>query len=335
MMRRSFLKMLVATGIALAGAACAAGDVVGNITPRDAGPLAAAGTPTTTQSFVPIASKTTPDGYITVMLSSALGQDATGINDTYMWSAHNNSPTFSISGVTLGSNWGDYCGGTCTPSTPTLIALGPGCAGQGAADIPPSAKFGAWCTPLTGVTLAPGETVSGTVTLRPGSGGPANYIVYSLYNDPVTGQQKGLESEALIHDTNVIAPAPVDEQLTGSASTGSPALGANFSYNFQIKNAGPWGTFGGVTFTDVLPTSVTYVGYTAAAGVVCGAAGQTVTCQIPDRINQNGQATTITLTVAAPSTAQQIVNTASIAFTSPQTDSNASNDTLAITVTSK
>jgi uncharacterized repeat protein (TIGR01451 family) len=335
MSRTHFTKVLVATSIALAGVACAGSDRVTNVMPRSVRPLAASGPSTTSSSFVFIASKTSPDGYITVTLSSTLGQDVTGVNDTFMWSAHNNSPTLSISGVTLGSNWGDYCGSSCTPSTPTLISLGSGCAGQGASDIPPTAKFGAWCTPFTGVTLAPGETVSGTVTLRPGSGGPANYIVYSLYNDPITGQQKGLAGEAAIHDTDIIAPAAVDEQLTGSASTGAPIAGTNFNYNFQIKNAGPWGTFGGVTFTDVLPAGVTYVGYTATPGISCGAVGQTVTCQIPDHINQNGQSSTLSLTVTAPSTAQQILNTASIAFTSPQTDSNPANNTVTIAVTSK
>ena len=335
MSRIQFAKVLVATSIALASVACSGSDRVTSVTPRDLRPLAASGPSTTSQSFVLIASKTSPDGYITVTLSSALGQDTTGVNDTYIWSAHNNSPTLSISGVTLGSNWGDYCGSSCTPSTPTLISLGVGCAGQGASEIPPSAKFGAWCTPLTGVTLTPGESVSGMVTLRPGSGGPPNYIVYSLYNDPITGQQKGLAGEAAIHDSNIIAPAAVDEQLSGAASTGSPAIGAAFDYNFQIKNAGPWGSFGGVTFIDVLPAGLTFVGYNASAGITCGAVGQTVTCQIPDKINQNGQSSAISLAVTAPSAAQQIVNTASIAFTSPQTDSNTANNKLAITVTTK
>lgn len=110
---------------------------------------------------------------------------------------------------------------------------------------------------------------------------------------------------------------------------------ANFNYSFQIKNAGPWGTYGGVTLTDVLPVGVTYVGFVATPGITCGAAGQTVTCQIPDHINLNGQSTTISLTVTASGNAQQIVNAASIAFTSPQTDSNTSNDTLTLAVTSK
>lgn len=332
--RLRFVQMLLATSVALAAVACAGSDSVSTHTLRAPGVLTA-NAATTPQSFVPLASITSPDGYITVRLSSALGQDATGVNDTFVWSAQNNSPTFSISGVTLGSNWGDYCGGNCTPASPTLISLGAGCAGQGASEIPATAHFGAWCTPVTGVTLAPGATVSGTVTLRPGSGGPARYIVYSLYDDPLTGQQKGLAGETTITDRSVIAPAAVDEQLTGSASTGSPAVGANYTYNYQVKNAGPWGTFGGVTFTDVLPAGLTYVGYTATPGVSCGAVGQTVTCQVPDLLNQNGQSTTISLTVRAPAIAQQIVNSASIAFTSPQTDSNAANNALTISVTSK
>lgn len=276
-------------------------------------------------------SVTSSDGYLTLTMSSTNQQDATGVTNTYTWTAHN-TWTGPITGVTLGSHWGDYCGGSCTPAGPTQISIGPGCSGQGANEIPLDAHFGVWCTPTTGVTLASGASISGSATLRPGSGGPADYTTYSLYNDPITGVQK---APAAIIDSDVVAPAAVDEQLTGSASTGSPPVGANYTYNFQIKNAGPWGMYGGVTFTDTLPSSVTYVGYTASAGVTCSAVAQTVTCQIADRVNQNGQSSTISLTVRAPTTAQQIVNTASIAFAVPQTDSQLANNTLTITVASK
>lgn len=329
-----FANTLFAAAVTLSAIACAASDTV-STSQNYVGTVSRASTPTAPATLVLVATKTSPDGYITATLSSSVQQDVTGVNTTYTWSAHNNSATLAIPGVTLGSNWGDYCGFNCTPSGPTLISLGSGCAGQGADEIPPSASFGAWCTPITGVTLAPGATVSGSVTLRPGSGGPPNYLTYSLYNDPITGQLKGGLSETLIHDSNVVGPAPTDEQLTGSASTGSPAVGANYTYTYQIKNAGPWGTFGGVTFTDVLPASVTYVGYTAPPGTTCSAVGQTVTCQVVDHVNLNGQSSTIALTVTAPGTAQQIVNSASIAFTSPQTDSNLANNTLSIVVTSK
>lgn len=328
-------RTLFTAAVALVAIACAASDTPSTSPENDVGEVSNAGPPPSSVSLVLVASKTSPDGYITAALWSSTQQDTTGVNVTYTWSATNNSATLSIPGVTLGSNWGDYCGSGCTPPGPTLISLGPGCAGQSANDIPSTAKFGAWCTPTSGVTLAPGATVSGTLTLRPGSGGPPNYITYSFYTDPITGQQKGFLNETLIHDSNITAPAATDEQLTGSASTGSPGVGANYTYNYQIKNAGPWGTYGGVTFTDTLPTSLTYVGYTASQGTTCSAVGQAVTCQVPDRTNQNGQSSTIALTVTAPSTAQQIANVASIAFTSPQTDSNTANNSVSIIVTSK
>ncbi len=330
-----YVKTLFTAAAVLAASACAASDTVGTSVRNDVAKISEAATPPSPVSLASLGSTTSPDGYITVTLSSSSLQDVAGVNNTYAWSAHNNSPTFVISGVTLGSNWGDYCGSSCTPSGPTLISLGSGCAGQGPDEIPASANFGAWCTPITGVTLAPGATVSGTVTVRPISGGPVNYVTYAFYNDPVTGQQKGLAGETLIHDTNVAAPAATDEQITGSASTGSPVVGANYTYNYQIKNAGPWGTFGGVTFTDTLPASVTYVGSTASLGTICSAVGQAITCQIPDHTNLNGQTSTIALTVAAPGAAQQIVNTAGIGFKSPQTDSKSANNSVTITVASK
>lgn len=323
-------KPLFTLAVVLGAIACAGNDTPIMSTENIAGRSSAA-----SSTSVLVGSRTSPDGYLTVTMSSSSQQDTTGVSETYTWTAHNNSLTLSIPGVTLGSNWGDYCGGTCTPAGPTLISLGAGCNGQSANELPAAAKFGAWCTPTSGVTLAPGATISGTVTLRPGSGGPVNYITYSLYIDPVTGQQKGLSGETLIHDTNVAAPGATDEQLTGSASTGSPATGSQYVYNYQIKNAGPWGTYGGVTFTDVLPSAVTLVGYTASAGTTCSAAGQTVTCQVADLTNQNGQSATIALAVTAPVTAQQIVNVASIGFTAPQTDANVANNTLSITVTTK
>ena len=285
-------------------------------------------------------STTSADGYLTLTMTSSTPSSATGINNTYTWSAHNNS-TRPLPGVVLGSHWGDWCGNntsqggganSCTPAGPTQISIAPGCSNQSAADAGQGAHFGVWCTPFTGITLAPGATVTGSVTLRPAAGGPPNYVGYSLYNDPVTGVQ---QPRLLLDDPNIVAPAPIDEQLTGSASTGSPAVGSTFSYNYQVKNAGPWGPYGNVTFTDTLPGNVTYVGVTSSPGAVCSAVGQTVTCTVFDLANQNGQQSTISITVRAPATAQQITNTANIAFTPPQTDSALANNTLTLTVASK
>ena len=188
-------------------------------------------------------SATSADGLLTVVLSSANASDTTGVNNTYTWTAINNSATVTLQGVVLGSSWGDWCGGgNCTPPGPTLIALGAGCAGQGPSETPLDAHFGAWCSPVTGVALAPGQSISGSVTLRPGAGGPPDYMVYSLYDDPVTGTELLPPFAPVVRHRAVVAPAPTDIQLKGAASNGAPAAGSTFSYTFEVKNAGPWGT---------------------------------------------------------------------------------------------
>ena len=285
---------------------------------------------------------TSPDGLLTLVLSSTNPSDTVGVNNTYTWTAVNNSPTITLTGVTLGSHWGDWCGGfNCTPPGPTLISA-PGCAGQGPDEIPIDARFGVWCTPFTGVTLLPGQRVSGSVTLRPGAGGPPDYTVYSQYTDPKTGNSLlGASQIPFIRHSDVVAPAATDIQITGSASTGAPPTGSTFTYTFQVKNAGPWGTFGDVTVVDTLPAALTYVSSSvsppaALKALGCGVQGQTVTCPLNEMQNggPSGQAT-ITLTVMASGTPQQIVNSASALTLLPQTDSNPANNGITVTVISR
>jgi uncharacterized repeat protein (TIGR01451 family) len=290
--------------------------------------------------------QTSSDGLLTLSLYSANPSDAVGVNNTYTWVATNNSGTSSLTGVVLGSHWGDWCGGgQCNPPGPTQVSLAPGCGGQSPSEFPVAvAKFGVWCTPTTGVTLLPGQSVSGSVTLRPGAGGPPNYTVYSGYIDPVTGAAHPVTP--VIENSNVVAPAATDIQIGGSASTGSPAIGATYTYTYQIKNAGPWATWGGVIFVDTLPDSLVYVSSSVEvfsqllnqtiAVNKCTVVGQTVTCPLGELQNGGlmGQST-VTVTVEAPSVPQQIVNTASIHTVLPQTDSNNANNSVAVTVTTK
>jgi uncharacterized repeat protein (TIGR01451 family) len=285
---------------------------------------------------------TSSDGLLTLLLSSTNPSDATGVNNTYTWTAVNNSQTVALTGVTLGSHWGDWCGGfNCTPPGPTLISA-PGCAAQGVDEIPLDAHFGVWCTPITGVTLLPGASVSGSVTVRPGAGGPPDYTVYSLYNDPKTGVATiGALSIPFIRHSDAVAPAATDIQIKGVASNGAPPAGSTFTYTFQIKNAGPWGTYGGLTFVDTLPASLTYVSssvspLSALKALSCSVQGQTVTCPFNEmqRGGTSGQAT-VTLTVVASSAPQQIVNTASMVTVLPQTDSNTVNNSATVSVTTK
>jgi len=294
-------------------------------------------------------SATSSDQLLTLVLSSTNASDATGVDNTYTWTAINNSTTITLTGVLLGSHWGDWCGGNCTPPGPTLISIAPGCAGQGASEIPLDAHFGVWCTPTVGVTLSPGQSVSGSVTLRPGSGGPPDYTVYTGYNDPVTGKLHFPPDAPFITHNSVVAPAATDIQINGAASNGSPSRGSEFTYTYQVRNAGPWGTSGGIVFVDTLPASLTHVsssvtltrlspqtGQPATGQFFCSAVGQTVMCPIPDLQNGglSGQVTVV-ITVSASSVAQQIVNTASVHTVLPQEDSNTANNSTTVSVTTK
>jgi uncharacterized repeat protein (TIGR01451 family) len=307
------------------------------------------------------ATATSTDGLLTVTLSSTNPNDAVNVNNTYTWTATNNSRTATLTGVILGSHWGDYCIGananidTChlaPPTGPTLISLAPGCGGQSSSEFDDTiARFGIWRTPSTGVTLMPGASVSGSVTLRPGTGGPAFYTVYSSHAllGPVIQGQAPLDP--VINYRGMVAPAATGIQITGAASTGSPSVGSTFAYTYQVHDAGPWGTYGGIVFADTLPASLTYVSSSVAqAGIdrttgqlvqlanpnVCSAVGQTVLCPLQDMTNGgvSGQAT-ITLTVTASGVAQQIVNTASVHTVAPQDNLNPSNNSVTVTVTTK
>lgn len=303
---------------------------------------------TTASAQTLLQQKTTADGLLTLSMYSANAADAAGVNNTYTWVATNNSGTFTLTGVVLGSHWGDWCGAAgnrCNPSGPTLVALAPGCGNQSPNEfVTETGKFGVWCTPSTGVALLPGQSVSGSVTLRPVAGGPPLYVVYSGYNDPVTGVFHAL-TPAITSNT-VTAPAATDIQISGSASTGSPAIGSTYTYTYQVKNAGPFGTWGGLIFVDTLPDSLLYVGasvtitspLTGQTGTLnsCSVVGQTVTCPFVDLQNVGpDNQVTVTLSVEASSVAQQIVNTASVHTVLPQTDSQIANNAVTVTVTTK
>jgi uncharacterized repeat protein (TIGR01451 family) len=308
--------------------------------------------------------KISTDGLLTLVLSSTNSSDAVGVNNTYTWTATNNSSAITLTGVILGSHWGDYCvnapgstilSSTCPiapPEGPTLVSLAPGCGGQSPSEFPTNiAVFGIWCTPGTGVTLPPGASVSGSVTIRPRTGGPAFYGVYSGH-DPLAGPKPSVQlPDPVINYRGVVAPAATDVQIAGAASTGSPSVGSTFTYTYQIRNGGPWGTFGGIIFADTLPASLTYVGSSVVQAAidpatdqqvpvtktnVCSAVGQTVVCPVLDMtVGGLSNQATIILTVVASGPPGQIANTASVHTVVPQDDSNIGNNSVTVNVASK
>jgi uncharacterized repeat protein (TIGR01451 family) len=178
--------------------------------------------------------------------------------------------------------------------------------------------------PLIGclvASIAPGETVPLTFQIRPQLAGTLTFSAGIAANGA---------GVIALDDLEQVAPAATDVQVTGSSNNGSPPLGSIFTYTFQVKNNGPSATFGGVSFTDVLPASLGFVTVTTTLGACTG--GATVSCALGDL--PVGVQAVIQISARAPLTAQTIVDTASAAI-GAQPDSNLNNNTVSVTVTPK
>ncbi|HEY6908378.1 MAG TPA: DUF11 domain-containing protein [Myxococcales bacterium] len=170
-------------------------------------------------------------------------------------------------------------------------------------------------------SIAPGASVSFDTQVRPNVAGTLTYTCGAAASGSLLN---------LLDDVEAVSPAPTDVQVTGSASSGAPPLGSAFTYTFQVKNDGPYPSFGGVTFSDVLPSSLTFLAVSTSAGTCAG--GASVSCALGD-LAVGGQAT-IQISVRAPAVAQSVADTASVSI-GAQADRNPANDSVSITVTPK
>jgi uncharacterized repeat protein (TIGR01451 family) len=124
-----------------------------------------------------------------------------------------------------------------------------------------------------------------------------------------------------------------DVQVTGSASTGSPAPGAAFTYTFQLRNSGP-DSATGLTFNDPLPTGTVY-NYATLNGstLPCAAfgnpsGGATASCNVGSLAK--GASATVVVSVNAPQVVSTFANIGSVTATS--TDPVATNNAATVSV---
>ena len=124
-----------------------------------------------------------------------------------------------------------------------------------------------------------------------------------------------------------------DLQTSGSASSGSPAAGAVYTYTFHVKNAGP-DVATSVVFNDPLPSGTVY-NYATANGATapCAAIGDpsggaTASCNLGD-IAKGGQSTVV-VAVNAPNTASTYSDVGTA--TSSTTDPNPGNNSATVSV---
>jgi len=177
-------------------------------------------------------------------------------------------------------------------------------------------------------TMAAGATITVTSVVVPTDAGPLSFA-----------SNAGPMNDDTADSTTIdIAPSPTDVQVGGFASNGSPPRGGDFTYTFQVKNNGPF-TADAVSFSDTLPAvlpvnSVTVSFVLPPASVItsppasCTVTGQTVSCDVGNM--PVGSQATVVIGTTAPLDPQTIVNTASIASTTP--DRNPANGSASVTV---
>jgi uncharacterized repeat protein (TIGR01451 family) len=117
-----------------------------------------------------------------------------------------------------------------------------------------------------------------------------------------------------------------DISVSKSDSPDPVTVGNNLTYTITVTNNGP-DTATGITLTDILSSSVTYISTTSTQGSYTKS-GNTVTCNIGTL--SNGASATVTI-VVTPTTSGTITNSASV--TCSETDSNTSNNTATATTT--
>jgi uncharacterized repeat protein (TIGR01451 family) len=179
--------------------------------------------------------------------------------------------------------------------------------------------------------LAPGASESATFSLLASAIGSndLSFGVAAAIPDPNTPGASDIVADQATLAVNV-QPGPTDVQVVGSSNNGAPSVGSAFAYTFQVKDNGPLPA-GGVSFDDLLPSSVQLVGTPTIDVGSCSVAGTNgVHCDIG--MLAVGQQSTITLSAIA--TASGVVsNTATVAMTGA--DVHPANNSVTVTVQPK
>jgi uncharacterized repeat protein (TIGR01451 family) len=128
-------------------------------------------------------------------------------------------------------------------------------------------------------------------------------------------------------DTRDAGLVQADLSITKTDSTDPVGLGDNLTYTLTVHNSGP-GTATGVTVTDTLPTSVTFVSATGSGS--CSYASPTVTCALGNLAV--GASVTVTI-VVTPTAIGTIVNTAIVTANEIDPNTGDNSDAESTTVT--
>ncbi|MBI3608409.1 MAG: DUF11 domain-containing protein, partial [Nitrospirae bacterium] len=225
------------------------------------------------------------------------------------------SLTYTLTVHNYGSN--SASGVTVSDTLPTTVTFGSVTASQGTCSM-----SGGTVTCSLG-PMANGATATVTIVVTPLAAGTLSNtaIVSSATSDPVPGNNTSGPV------TTTVNPS-ANLSIIKSDAPDPVLVGQNVTYTITVANAGPSAATG-VTMTDALPASVTFVSVTPG-GPTCAQSLGTVTCGLGTMAN--GASTTITIVVTPTAAAVgTLSNTASV--TSSVTDTVTSNNSSTTTTT--
>jgi uncharacterized repeat protein (TIGR01451 family) len=172
------------------------------------------------------------------------------------------------------------------------------------------------------VSPPPGSIISNTFSAQD----------HDLNGTPLTDPTPADDSATL--SVNVVSnasAATTDIQVTGSTNNGGPKAGTTFTLTWQVKNNQDQ-TANGVTFSDSLPSDLTFESASASMGTctvpAAGSAGGAVSCTTDGLAK--GQTQVIAITVQAGSVLGNVSDTGSATFFG--TDTNPANNSFTVTV---
>jgi hypothetical protein len=185
----------------------------------------------------------------------------------------------------------------------------------------------------TGLTFITGDGTADSTMTFAGSIAAINAAIDGLRYDPAAGFT-GVASISIttndlgnsgaggpLSDTDTVlvtvsTSALVDLMLTASAMPNPILEGTSLTYTLSMANIGAF-TATGITLSNDLPNSVTFISATSSQGVGCTRVGNTITCRLGALVS--GASATVTI-VVTPTQRGVTVNRASVAANERDSD---------------